>query len=194
MFRANWGASEAREVRDSLYTFEQAIRVPFGKMDEPIQRTEPAKPSPTSAAPKRILITDDNEFFLPVLRACLESQGYVVCGEAADGVGAIERAKELKPDLLILDMAMPRLNGMEAAAVLKNLMPRMPIVLLTIHDDEVNSVPTGAFGIRAVVSKSDGISKLTECLRSLLATPTEPAAQLIVPISKAGTEQPTAEE
>src|SRR5258706_5737392 len=97
--------------------------------------------------PNRILVADDNPYFLPVLRSSLETHGYVVCGEAADGVAAIERAKELRPDLVILDLAMPRLNGMETAAVLKNLMPRMPIVMLTFHDDQIKAAPASAFGI-----------------------------------------------
>jgi DNA-binding NarL/FixJ family response regulator len=118
--------------------------------------------------PKRILVADDNPHFLPVLRASLETQGYVICGEAADGVDAIERAKELKPDLVILDLAMPRLNGMETAAVLKNLMPKLPIIMLTFHDDQIKSVPASAFGIKAVISKADGMSKLIERLRGLL--------------------------
>jgi two-component system chemotaxis response regulator CheY len=129
-----------------------------------------AQAADVRSAAKHILIVDDNEYFLPVLRACLETQGYEVCGEAADGVAAIERAKELKPDLIVMDMAMPRLNGMEAAAILKNLMPKVPVVLLTIHDEEVKATPTAAFGIKAVVSKADGISALTACLRGLLGS------------------------
>ena len=112
-------------------------------------------------------MADDNPHFLPVLRTSLETHGYVVCGEAGDGVAAIERAKELKPDLMILDLAMPRLNGMETAAVLKNLMPKLPIIMLTFHDDQIKSVPASAFGIKAVISKADGMSKLIECLRGL---------------------------
>jgi two-component system, chemotaxis family, chemotaxis protein CheY len=138
-------------------------------MAEHVISRDKANPASTSyIVPKRILIVDDNQYFLPVLRSCLETQGYVVCGEAGNGVEAIERTKELKPDLIIIDMAMPRLNGMEAAAILKNSMPKMPIVLLTIHDEEVKATPTAAFGIRAVVSKADGISALTACLRNVL--------------------------
>jgi DNA-binding NarL/FixJ family response regulator len=115
--------------------------------------------------PKRVLVVDDNPHFLPVLRTSLETHGFVICGQAADGVPAIERAKELKPDLVILALAIPRLNGMETAAVLKNLMPKLPIIMLTIHDDQIKSVPASAFGIKAVISKADGMSKLIECLR-----------------------------
>ncbi len=123
--------------------------------------------------PKRILVADDNPYFLPALRFSLETHGYVVCGEAADGVAAIERAKELKPDLVILDLVMPRLNGMETAAVLKNTMPRIPIVMLTFHEDQITAVPASAFGIKAVIAKSDGIGKLIECLNGLFG-PKEP--------------------
>jgi two-component system, chemotaxis family, chemotaxis protein CheY len=135
-----------------------------------ISRDAPNRASAAYIVPKRILIVDDNEYFLPVLSSCLETQGYVVCGGASNGVEAIERAKELKPDLIIIDMAMPRLNGMEAAAILKNSMAKVPIVLLTIHDEEVKATPTAAFGIRAVVSKADGISALTACLRDVLGS------------------------
>ena len=118
--------------------------------------------------PKRVLLADDSPNFLPALRAVLETHGYVVCGEAGDGVAAIEQARVLKPDLVVLDLAMPRLNGMEAAAVLKNLMPKMQIVVLTFHDDQIKAVPASAFGIKAVISKADGMSKLIECLDALI--------------------------
>jgi len=92
----------------------------------------------------------------------------VVCGEAGDGVAAIEQARVLKPDVVVLDLAMPRLNGMEAAAVLKNLMPRTAIVMLTFHDDQIKAVPASAFGIKAIVSKADGMSTLIKCLDGLV--------------------------
>src|SRR5712672_3378517 len=124
--------------------------------------------------PKRVLLVDDSPHFLPVLRAALETHGYVVCGEAGDGVAAIEQARVLKPDLVVLDLAMPRLNGMETAAVLKNLMPKMPIVMLTFHDDQIKAVPASAFGIKAVISKADGMSKLIECLDGLVGREAPP--------------------
>jgi DNA-binding NarL/FixJ family response regulator len=119
------------------------------------------------AFPKRILVVDDNPHFLPVLRSSLETHGYVVCGEAPDGASAIEQAKVLKPDLVILDLVMPGLNGLETAALLKNLTPRTSLVMLTLHGDQIKAVPSSAFGIKAVVSKADGMSKLIECLDGL---------------------------
>jgi len=138
--------------------------------------------------PKRVLLVDDSPNFLPALRAVLETHGYVVCGEAGDGVAAIEQARVLKPDLVVLDLAMPRLNGMEAAAVLKNLMPKMQIVVLTFHDDQIKAVPASAFGIKAVISKADGMSKLIECLNGLLGSEVRP------PNSACTGEKPSANE
>jgi DNA-binding NarL/FixJ family response regulator len=80
---------------------------------------------------KCILIADDSQTIRTVLRTFLESrEGFEVCGEAVDGVDAIEKAKELRPNLIILDLAMPRMNGAAAASVLKRMMPKVPIILL----------------------------------------------------------------
>ena len=68
-----------------------------------------------------------------MIRTFLEKEGFQVCGEAADGVQAIKQAKKMKPDLVILDMAMPRMNGVEAASVINRMMPSLPIVLHTVY-------------------------------------------------------------
>src|ERR1700689_5320968 len=88
--------------------------------------------------PKHILVVDDSETCRKVTRLFLESQlGLEVCGEAVDGVDAIEKARSLKPDLIVLDLAMPRMNGVEAASELQAMMPRIPIILFTMYDDTV---------------------------------------------------------
>ena len=75
--------------------------------------------------PKCILIADDSKTIRTLIRAFIENRaGFEVCGEAVDGADAIEKAKELKPDLIILDLAMPRMNGAAAASVLKRRMPK----------------------------------------------------------------------
>jgi len=70
-----------------------------------------------------ILLADDSAAVRRAVRAYLTARNLPVCGEAEDGVEAIERAKELKPYVILLDLAMPRLNGLEAALVLKKHMP-----------------------------------------------------------------------
>ena len=117
---------------------------------------------------KHILLVDDSDTCRRVTRLFLESQlDLEVCGEAVDGVDAIEKAKDLTPDLILLDLAMPRMNGVEAAPALKGLMPWVPIVMFTLYKELGNSL-TSTSGIDAVLYKPDGGWKLVECVRSLL--------------------------
>ena len=119
--------------------------------------------------PKRILIADDGDAVRQIIRAFLEARtDFEVCGEAADGLEVINKAKELKPDLVLLDLAMPLMNGVEAASVLNGLMPKVRIVLYTMYDDAVGKSLASAVGVSAVVSKPDGIGKLVECVQDVL--------------------------
>jgi DNA-binding NarL/FixJ family response regulator len=118
---------------------------------------------------KQILIADDGSIVRRAIRALLETQtGFKVCGEAEDGLDAIEKAKKLRPDLIVLDLVMPRVNGVEAASILRHLMPQVPIVLFTMYDEYIGKSPTSAVGIDAVVSKPDGMSHLVSCVEHLL--------------------------
>src|SRR5256885_7889088 len=83
---------------------------------------------------KGILIADDNAPARQVMRVALERAGLTVCAEAADGLDAVDKASELKPDLIVLDLRLPRLNGIEAAHVLHGRLPNTPIVLFTMFD------------------------------------------------------------
>jgi DNA-binding NarL/FixJ family response regulator len=98
----------------------------------------------------------------------LEHAGYEVCGEAADGVEAIEQAKKLKPGLIVLDLAMPRLNGAEAATILSQTMPNVPIVLLTLYPNLLGNSLASAVGVKAIIDKTDGMARLVAYVRSLL--------------------------
>ncbi|MFZ0584577.1 MAG: response regulator [Candidatus Acidiferrales bacterium] len=77
-----------------------------------------------------ILIADDSATARKVIRAYLNQRNFEVCGEAIDGVDGLEKATELEPALILLDLRMPRMNGVEAAAVLRGRMPNVRIVLL----------------------------------------------------------------
>jgi DNA-binding NarL/FixJ family response regulator len=122
---------------------------------------------------KSILIVDDSHTIRQITRLFLESQPDLeVCGEAIDGVEAIEKAKELRPDLILLDLVMPRLNGVEAAMVLKAMMPGVPIVMFTLYKESLGSTLTSAIGIDAVLSKPDGGWKMIECVRKVLQAAT----------------------
>jgi len=130
---------------------------------------EAVAPSATKhALRRRILISDDGDSVRNIIGLFLEHAGFEVCGEAADGVEAIEQAKKLKPDLIVLDLVMPRMNGAEAASVLSQTMPDVPIVLLTLYQNVLGSALAAAVGIRAVLDKTEGLDKLVACVRSLL--------------------------
>jgi DNA-binding NarL/FixJ family response regulator len=90
-----------------------------------------------------------------------------VCGEAANGVEAIRQANELKPDLVLMDLAMPLMNGFEAARVLTTTMPTVPVVLLTLHADLIGP-RSSVRGVTLVLSKDDGLAPLLRCLERLL--------------------------
>jgi two-component system chemotaxis response regulator CheY len=116
---------------------------------------------------KSILIADDNESVRRVVRRWLESRGLTVCGEAADGLEAIEKVSELRPDLILLDLAMPKLNGAAAASVIRKLMPKLPVILFTMYEDAVDSLAS-AVGVDMVLSKPDGINNLVDRVEHLL--------------------------
>jgi two-component system, OmpR family, response regulator MprA len=124
-------------------------------------------PYPTKLR-SRILVIDDGDSVRDIIGLFLEHAGFEVCGEAADGVEAIEQAKKLKPDLIVLDLVMPRMNGAEAASILSTTMPDVPIVLLTLYQNILGSALAAAVGVKAVLDKTEGLDKLVACVRSLL--------------------------
>jgi DNA-binding NarL/FixJ family response regulator len=118
------------------------------------------------------------------MRAVIEARtGYEVCGEATNGAEAVEKALALKPDLMLLDVAMPMLNGVEVASVLAGSMPQMPIVLYTMYNELLGLSLATAVGAKAVISKADGITKLVECMQELL----EPQKQVANEVTKSQT-------
>src|SRR5258707_1410002 len=95
-------------------------------------RHDKQNPTPT------LLICDDNPNIRYLLRTYVETRTpFEVCGEAEHGVDAIEKAKELQPDLILLDLSMPIMTGAEAAVILKGVVPRMKIILFSMHTDDV---------------------------------------------------------
>ncbi len=113
--------------------------------------------------PKCILIVDDNAAIRKALRSFFESQsGFEVCGEAGDGAEAVQKAKELKPDLVILDLSMPVMNGLDAARALRRILPGVPLILFTAHKGVIPESEAYAAGITAVVGKGDNLNSLVE--------------------------------
>jgi two-component system, NarL family, nitrate/nitrite response regulator NarL len=120
------------------------------------------------ALPKCILIVDDNATVRKAVRSLLEAQeGFEVCGEAANGREAVDKAQELAPDLIIMDLSMPVMNGLEAARTLREVMPDVPIVMFSVHRSGILEKNARSAGIRAVVPKGDHTSLVRQA-RSIL--------------------------
>jgi two-component system, NarL family, response regulator LiaR len=117
---------------------------------------------------KTILVVDDSRVVRDALRILFEKEdALAICGEAEDGVDAIVKAGELKPDLILLDLVMPKLNGAIAALVLKRMLPDAPIILFTTYDGSLDALPP-IVGVDVIVSKADGFRSLVRRVRELL--------------------------
>ena len=124
---------------------------------------------------KTVLIADDHASMRLSVRLLLEGRHpELLVREAVDGLDAVEKARRARPDLILLDLAMPRLNGAEAATVLKETMPETPIVLFTMCTDLLANSLCDAIGID-FISKADGMPKLLDRVDALL--PPDTASQ-----------------
>ena len=118
---------------------------------------------------RSVLIVDDNSVIRQALCELFTREGdFDVCGEAENGKEAVEKAQQLLPDLIVTDLSMPIMNGIEETRALKKLMPTMPIIVYTAHDDLFVEKEAAAAGVSAVVSKSQAAGILIATARSLL--------------------------
>ncbi len=116
-----------------------------------------------------VLIVDDHPAIRRALRVAFEGQpGFTVCGEAEDGFDAISKAKRLAPDLIVLDLRMPVMDGLEAARELKKLFPQIPLMMLTCYHSSAAEREALASGVTAVFSKPDGMQNLIWRARAVL--------------------------
>ena len=118
---------------------------------------------------KTVLIVDDNEFIRQALCELFQRQAdFEICADAENGREAIEMAEQLLPDLIVLDLSMPVMNGLEAARVLKRIMPTVPLIMYSAFGDRFVEQQARLIGISEVVSKSDPFSVLLAKARNLL--------------------------
>jgi two-component system, NarL family, nitrate/nitrite response regulator NarL len=103
-----------------------------------------------------------------MLRMAFEEHSGWEVGEAENGRQAIDKARESKPDLIVLDLSMPIMNGLEAAPVLRRMLPGVPIILFTLHDNKTLQREAFSAGISAVVSKAVGLKTLVNQAEDLL--------------------------
>jgi DNA-binding NarL/FixJ family response regulator len=125
------------------------------------------KESPVSR-PYRILVADDHAVVRRGVRALLESQpGLEVCCEAATGLEALAHVKKTKPNLVLLDLTMPEMNGLEAARAIREESPDTDVLILTMHFSEDVAREVLRSGARGYVLKSDANSELVAAVRQV---------------------------
>ena len=115
-----------------------------------------------------VLIVDDNAFIRTALREFFEHEAdFEVCGMAENGREAIEKACRLHPDLIVLDCAMPVMNGLEAARVLAQTLPTVPLIMYSALQDEHFEGIAKSMGISELVSKNESVSVLIDKARGV---------------------------
>ena len=119
----------------------------------------------------RILIVDDSAIIRHSIRICIEhNTDWEVCGEAENGKVAIEKVRQLRPDVVTLDWQMPVMNGLEAAREISRIAPLATLLMITLHENLLLIEEAQAAGIKEVLSKTDGVSAhLIASLRNVSA-------------------------
>jgi DNA-binding NarL/FixJ family response regulator len=118
---------------------------------------------------RSVLVVDDNPLVRRMLCELFTHEGdFDVCGEAENGREAIEKAQLLRPNLIVTDLSMPVMNGLEETRVLKKLMPAVPVIIFTAHSDPFVEKEAREAGVSAVVSKSEAVAVLITKARGLL--------------------------
>lgn len=122
----------------------------------------------TTPSPIRILIADDHDVMRQGTRSVIEREpGWEVCGVACTGREAVTQASELAPDIVIMDMTMPELNGLEAALQIKRRAPHTEILMFTAHESDNLIQDAFAVGVKSFILKSEGHHFLVEAIESL---------------------------
>ena len=117
----------------------------------------------------RVLIADDHESVRKGVCVILGARGDIeVCGEASNGREAIDKAKELQPDLIILDITMPVLSGIDAAEVIRTALPRVPILFLSMHQSRQIVAEAKRIGVQGYVRKSEAATTLLNAVDAVL--------------------------
>jgi two-component system response regulator NreC len=122
----------------------------------------------TTILPLRILIADDHDVMRDGTRSLIERQpGWEVCGLAGTGREAVAQAIQLRPDIVIMDMSMPELNGLDAAVQIRRRLPRTEILMFTAHETEDLVREVFEVGAKSFIYKSDAHEFLVEAIQSL---------------------------
>lgn len=118
----------------------------------------------------KIMIIDDQEHVRQGLKTILElSDDMEVIGEACNGLESIQMAGRLKPDVVLMDLEMPEMNGLEAAQILKQRYPGIAVVMITIHHESVHREQAERMGVDAFLEKGESPQRLIQTIRDVLS-------------------------
>jgi len=116
-----------------------------------------------------ILTADDDQRFQAIVRRCLEENpDFSLVGQVADGEQAVRLARELQPDVVLMDISMPRLNGLEATRRIKTEQPNTKVVIVTMHDDEAYQKAAAENGADSFLCKKTLLKSLIPTIRQVL--------------------------
>ena len=118
---------------------------------------------------RSVLVVDDNPAVRRAICELFTREGdFEVCGEAENGREAIEKAQQLQPALIVTDLSMPLMNGLEETRILKKLMPAVPVIIYSVHTGPLVDKEALEAGASAVISKSEAVAALIGTARQLL--------------------------
>ena len=121
-------------------------------------------------AGKTVLVVDDNAAIRKMLASAFLSDGFKTCAEAENGKEAVELAKQIKPDVITLDLSMPVMNGIRAASELRRVFPTTPIILFTLYGDSVSKAAASEAGVSLVLQKTVPLSVLIDDAHELMGS------------------------
>jgi PAS domain S-box-containing protein len=130
-------------------------------------------------SPVRILLVDDNETVRQGMRALLSSRSdWNICGEAADGCEAVEKAKQLRPDVILMDISMPRMDGLEATRIILGDAPACAVIIVTQNEESIARRQAAAVNAKGFVKKADLHQALVTTVEEVVATAALPKPDL----------------
>jgi DNA-binding NarL/FixJ family response regulator len=123
---------------------------------------------PERGVGKIVLVVDENPAIRKKLTAAFLSNGFKICAEAENGKKAIELASKVTPDIIVLDLSMPVMNGLEAAPKLRKIFPDEPIILFTLYGDSLSKTEVSKAGVSLVLSKTVPLATLVDKAHELV--------------------------
>src|SRR3989440_8331064 len=129
------------------------------------------KEKPKSAKPKRIVIVDDHPLFRKGLEQLINSSdnAFAICGEAGDAAEGMTTIRQLKPELVIVDLSLPGANGIELVKNIRAEFPKLPVLILSMHDESLYALRALRAGAQGYVMKQEALENVITAIREVLA-------------------------